>query len=188
MRPPLILVAAAICLGVLLVSGCGSDEPTVTPEAAAWADGYCSAVSSFSAAVAATTTSVSANETATPEQARAALAPVGSAASSFAVEVGELTPPATDGATDVKKATDELSTTVAKYVDRGAAAVDAWEAGERTQADALSTIGSELRATKQVIQQTTAEVRTLDIDLGAAMNDSATCQSLIETLESEPAS
>ncbi len=181
------LLAGIIVLG-LAVAGCGSDAPTVSPEAAQWADDYCQAAASFYTPVAAAVSSISAQDLATPAQARTALAPVSSAATTFASDMNALTPPATEGATHVKTETDDLAATITKYVARADAALDAWASGKQSQASALSVLGSELRATGQVISQTTANVRTLDTEIDAAVSDSSTCQSLIDTLGSPPVS
>ena len=174
---------AAVAGALLTVgAGCGSDEPSVPAATDAWATAYCSAIQSFLAPVETAATSITASDVSTPAKAEEVFAPVGAAATTFAADMAALPPTGTSEAADAKEQTDQLAKTVDKYVAQAQGALDAWKAGTGNQAQTLSTVGSELRGTKQVVGATTASLQSTDTTLSAAMADSAACQSVIASL------
>ncbi len=176
---------AALLLATSLVSivmGCGSDEPAVPPVADEWATAYCTAIESLATPVIQAASTVTKANVATPAQAQDALAPVGTAATAFARDMAALPPTGTTGAAEVKQQTDQLANTVDKYVGQARASLKLWEAGTGSQEATLSLVGSQLRAIRQGLGSATAAIRNVDTTISAAIDDSASCQSVLATI------
>ena len=110
---------------------------------------------------------------------------MGAAASDLADDLAGLPATGTSGAAQVEQHTDALASTIAEYVKKAQASLAAWEAGTGSEEQTLSLVGSQLRALRASLASTTAAIRTLDPVLNAAIDESTSCQSLIESLNSQ---
>jgi uncharacterized phage infection (PIP) family protein YhgE len=167
-----LLLTALVVLG-LVAAGCGGSSQSPQEK---WADGFCSAVTTWKGSISSATSSVEAGNVSKKSLEQAAT-DVESATSTFVDSLQTLGAPPTESGTSTKDSVSQLSTevgqglqkikTAAKGVTSVAAALSAVSVASGT----LSSMSSEISATTQQLQTSSSELQD-------AFKSTSSCKSL----------
>ena len=170
-------VAAILVLSLAgVTAGCGGDDETESDPTAAWADGFCSAVTDWTDELRTITSQFSDTSNLSEDGLQAAATDVQSATQTLVDELRDLGAPETDSGEEVKNALDTLSTTLE---DESAAIEDtANGVSSITQLpSAITKISSSLSALGTAFSQTLQTIESADAsgELRSALEDSPEC-------------
>jgi hypothetical protein len=168
------LLAVVACLAALLaVSGCGSGDKSTTPQAVTWADGVCSAVTSYKTALGNAATTLKSSELTKPALEGAANS-VRGATQDFISTLRDLGKPDTTAGQQAKKTLDGLSSNLHDQAQK---------IRESTSGSALSAVSvtsTALLTAQSQVATAFDKLKTLDPkgELHEAFSKADSCSSL----------
>jgi hypothetical protein len=164
-----------VALLAALAAGCGGgDEDSATE----WADGVCSAITSWSGSVTSTTDSLQAGSL-TADGLGTSVDEFESATNDFVDELRELGTPETDAGSQAKESLDELAGSIEDSVSQITAAVDD-VSGVSGLLNAVSEVSAALSTMSTDVSSTYSELKSLDPggELEQAFRDADSCDGL----------
>jgi hypothetical protein len=172
----------ALVLGLLVpaAAGCGGSDDAGAKPAAQWADGLCSAVSTWTSAVTDATTRLQRPESLGADGIGRAVDRVDEATRTFADEVRDLGRPDTASGDDVQDELSQLADELTSSADELGAAVDDSGGGLAELAVRLSSIAGTLAGMADSVGTAYDRIRNESgaDELRRAFTSSAACQSL----------
>jgi hypothetical protein len=166
-------------LAVSLAAGCGGDSGSSgSTSTADWADGLCSAITTWTSAISSATNSLKGG-TPTADKLKSAAGDVESATETFVDDVKGLGKPDTEAGQKAKESLDELADNVneeagkIKTAAEGVSGPSGVLAAVSTISTTLSTIGQQLASTFQELEQLDAKG-----ELESAFKDADACKPL----------
>ena len=170
-------IAAILVLALAgVAAGCGGDDETESDPTAAWADGFCSAVTDWTDELRTITSQFSDTSNLSEDGLRSAATDVQSATQTLVDELRDLGAPETDSGEEVKSALDTLSTTLE---DESAAIEDTANgvSGITELPSAITKISSSLSALGTAFSQTLQTIENADAsgELRSTLEDSPEC-------------
>ena len=170
-------VAAVLVLALAgVAAGCGGDDESSTDPTAAWADGFCSAVTDWTDELRTITSQFSDTSNLTEDGLQSAATDVQSATQTLVDQFRDLGAPETDSGDEVKNALDALSTTLD---DESTAIEDAANGVSNITElpSAITKISSSLSALGTAFSQTLQTIESADAsgELRTALEDSPEC-------------
>jgi hypothetical protein len=172
-----------IWIGAILVlalagvaAGCGGDDESESDPTAAWADGFCSAVTDWTDELQSITSQFSDTSNLSEDGIQSAATDVRSATQTLVDELRDLGAPETDSGEEVKSALDTLSATLedeSSEIEDTANGVS----GITELPSAITKISSSLSALGTAFSQTLETIENADAsgELRAALEDSPEC-------------
>ena len=170
-------IAAILVLALAgVAAGCGGDDETQTDPTAAWADGFCSAVTDWTDELQTITSQFSDTSNLSEDGLQSAATDVQSATQTLVDELRDLGAPETDSGEEVKSALDTLSTTLENEstaiedTANGVSGITGLPSAITKITTSLSALGTAFSQTLQTIENADAsgELRT-------ALEDSPEC-------------
>jgi hypothetical protein len=171
---------AAVVLSVSLVAvGCGGSDDEAADPTAAWASGFCSAITTWTNTLEDVTSQFTDTSNFSEDALRDAADDVSSATDQLIEDVRGLGRPETDSGEEVESAVDSLSTTLETEVSNIRDTVDELS-GITGLPTAISAITSSLSAMSSAFQSTLQTVQDADVDgeLESALEDAPECDDL----------
>ena len=169
------IVAILVLALAGVAAGCGGDESESDPTAA-WADGFCSAVTDWTDELRTITSQFSDTSNLSEDGLQSAATDVLSATQTLVDELRDLGAPETDSGEEVKSALDTLSTTLE---DESSAIEDTANGVSNITElpSAITKISSSLAALGTAFSQTLQTIENADAsgELRAALEDSPEC-------------
>jgi ABC-type transporter Mla subunit MlaD len=165
-------------LAVSLAVGCGGDDGGGGSSTTEWADGVCSAITTWSESITSTADSLRGGNP-TEGELRNAVDDFESATSNFVDDLRGLGAPDTESGEQAKESLDELSGNVEENVSRMKSAVDD-ASGASEVLEAISTVSATLSTMGQQLSATFTELEQLDAggELERAFSDADSCDEL----------
>ncbi|HEX4746454.1 MAG TPA: hypothetical protein VFU99_06175 [Gaiellaceae bacterium] len=105
-------LSAAVAVAALVAAGCGGSDDSETDSTAAWASGFCTAVTDWTDELQTITSSFSDTSNLSEDGLRSAADDVQSATQQLVDDIRDLGAPETDGGEEIRSALDSLSTTL----------------------------------------------------------------------------
>jgi hypothetical protein len=170
-------IAAILVLALAgVAAGCGGDDETESDPTAAWADGFCSAVTDWTDELQTITSQFSDTSNLSEDGLRSAATDVQSATQTLVDELRDLGAPETDSGEEVKNALDTLSTTL----EDESSAIEDTANGVSSITElpsAITKISSSLSALGTAFSQTLQTIENADAsgELRSALEDSPEC-------------
>jgi hypothetical protein len=170
-------IAAILALALAGVAvGCGGDDESETDPTAAWADGFCSAVTDWTDELQTITSQFSDTSNLSEDGLQSAATDVQAATQTLVDELRDLGAPETDSGEEVKSALDTLSTTL----EDESSAIEDTANGVSSITElpsAITTISSSLSALGTAFSQTLQTIENADAsgELRSALEDSPAC-------------
>jgi len=165
-------------LAVSLAAGCGGDSGSSgSTSTAEWADGLCSAITTWTSAISSATNSLKGTPTA--DGLKSAAGDVESATETFVDDVKGLGKPDTEAGQKAKESLDKLADNVNEEAGKikdaadGASGASGVLAAASTLSTTLATIGQQLASTFQELEQLDAKG-----ELESAFKDAEACKPL----------
>ena len=170
-------IAAILVLALAgVAAGCGGDDETESDPTAAWADGFCSAVTDWTDELRTITSQFSDTSNLSEDGLQSAASDVQSATQTLVDELRDLGAPETESGEEVKDALDTLSTTLE---DESAAIENTANgvSGITELPSAITKISSSLSALGTAFSQTLQTIESADAsgELRSALEDSPEC-------------
>ena len=177
MRKALALVALALVVGV--AASCGGDDEADEDPTAAWASGFCSAVTSWTNELESITSEFSDTSNLNEEGLRSAADDARSATDELVEELRGLGRPDTPSGEAVESSIDELSTTLENEVAEIEETADGIS-GLTELPGAISTITASLATMSTAFSDTLTAISESDAqgELDAALEDSPECDEI----------
>jgi prophage DNA circulation protein len=170
-------IAAILVLALAgVAAGCGGDDETESDPTAAWADGFCSAVTDWTDELQTITSQFSDTSNLSEEGLQSAATDVQSATQTLVDTLRDLGAPETDSGEEVKDALDTLSTTL----EDESSAIEDTANGVSSITElpsAITKISSSLSALGTAFSQTLQTIENADAsgELRSALEDSTEC-------------
>jgi hypothetical protein len=179
MRKALALLALALLVGV--AASCGGDDEAEENPTAAWAGGFCNAVTSWQDELESIASRFSDASDLSPEGLQSAAEDARSATDALVDDLRELGRPETDSGDEVQSAVDGLSTTI----ESEAAKIEETANGVSGLTDlpgAITMISTSVSTMLTALSDTVTTIRGSDVDvegeLEAAFEDSPECDEI----------
>ena len=165
-------------LAVFLAAGCGGDDGGGSSSTTEWADGVCSAITTWSESITATADSLR-NGKLSEGGLRSAVDDFESATSTFVDDLRALEAPDTESGQKAKESLDQLSDDVEENVSTMKSAVDD-ASGARGIVDAVTAVSGALSTMGGQLSATFAELAQLDpeSELETAFEEADSCSEL----------
>jgi ABC-type transporter Mla subunit MlaD len=165
-------------LAVSLATGCGGDDGGGGASSTEWADGVCSAITTWSQSITSTAESLRGGNL-SEDELRNAVDDFESATSDFVDDLRGLGAPDTESGEQAKESLDELSGNVEENVSRMRSAVDD-VSGASGVLEAITTVSATLSTMGQQLSATFTELEQLDAggELERAFSDTDSCDEL----------
>ena len=173
-------IAAIVVLALAgVAAGCGGDDESESDPTAAWADGFCSAVTDWTDELQTITAQFSDTSNLSQDGLESAASDVRTATQTLIDNLKELGAPDTDSGQEVKTALDSLSETL----DSETSTIEDTADDISSIADlpsAISDISSSLSALGTTFSQTLTAIDDADVngELQAALEDSPECANI----------
>jgi len=169
------LLASGTAALALVAGGCGGDESSASPTEA-WADSFCTAITTWKDSLTSVTEQFSSPSSLTSEALTNAANDAKSSTETFVDELRALGPPETESGEAVKSSIDELSNTVESEV----AKIESTAEGVSGLADlpsAITSITTSISAMSSALSATvqTAESADTSGELRTALGDTPAC-------------
>jgi ABC-type transporter Mla subunit MlaD len=165
-------------LAVSLAAGCGGDDGGGGSSTTEWADGVCSAITTWSESITSTADSLRGGNL-TEDELRNAVDDFESATSDFVDDLTGLEAPDTESGEQAKESLDELSANVEQNVSTMKSAVDD-ASGTSGVLEAISTVSATLSTMGKQLSAMFTELEQLDPggELERAFSDADSCDEL----------
>jgi hypothetical protein len=170
-------IAAIVVLALAgVAAGCGGDSESDTDPTAAWADGFCSAVTDWTTELQTITSQFSDTSNLSQDGLESAASDLREATETLVSDLEDLGAPETDSGEEVKSSLDSLSTTLETETSE----IQDTAEGVSSIADlpsAISTISTALAALGTAFSQTLQTIEDADAsgELQTALEDSPEC-------------
>jgi hypothetical protein len=175
------LALAPLALAVVLVAGCGGGgSSSSSPSTKDWADGLCSAITTWSNSVKSAGESLKSGNLSEGDL-KQSTTEIKSATNAFADDLKALGKPNTDAGQQAKDAIDQLATQVKKDVDTlGKAVDDASGQGAKGAVSAASSIATSLSTMSTQIASAASTLQQADAkgELTQGFRDAPACKKL----------
>lgn len=175
------LIACAVAALALVAAGCGgSDEASSgsseAPPAAEWADGFCTAITTWTDSIKTVTEQFTDLSSFSQDGLEEAANDVKSATDTLVDDLKGLGAPDTESGQEVKDSIDELSTTLESQIDEIETTVDE-TSGLTEVPGAITSISTSLSAMSTAFSSTLQTVESADAEgeLQTALEDSPAC-------------
>ena len=170
---------AALAFVVAVAAGCGGDDESSEDPTAAWASGFCNAVTTWTDELESITSQFSDTSSLSEEGIQSAAEDAKSATDQLIDDLRGLGSPETESGEDVRSAVDGLSTTLeneAAKIEDTANGVS----GLTELPSAISTITTSLSAMATAFSDTFTTIQNADVDgeLESALEDSPECDEI----------
>jgi methyl-accepting chemotaxis protein len=174
MRTRLALSLVALALG-LAAAGCGGSDDEADPTAA-WASGFCSAVTGWTDALQDVTSQFSDTSNLSQDGLESAAGDVKESTQQLVDDIRALGAPETDGGEEIRSTLDTLSTTLETEADEIEAAVEGIS-GITGLPSAISTVTASLSAMGTAFSEALQAIGQADVggELQSALEDSPEC-------------
>ena len=161
-----------------LATGCGGDDAGGSSSAIEWADGVCSAITTWSESITSTADSLKGGNL-TEEELRSAVDDFESATSEFVDDLRGLGEPDTEAGDKAKESLDQLSRNVEENVSKMKSAVDD-ASGVSGIVEAATAVSASLSTMGEQLSSTFAELKQLDPggELKRAFSEAHSCDEL----------
>ncbi len=171
------LVAATVVAAALLAAGCGSSGSDTTPTAT-WADGLCSAITTWTSSIKAIADTVKGGDL-SKDTLTSAVDQAKSATKTFTDDLDNLGKPDTQAGQQAKDSVDQLSTDLNADMTKVQDAVDG-ASGVSGVISAVSVISSTLVTAGNQVSSTVSGLQGLDAkgELESAFKQSSSCTAL----------
>jgi hypothetical protein len=172
------LVTGLIAIAVALAAGCGDDGGSETSPTVEWADGLCSAITTWRDSLTSTADSLRGGNL-SEDSLRSAVDDFESATSDFVDDVRDLGIPETEAGEEAKASLDRLADDVEEGVSTMQSAVDDAE-GAGGALEAISTVAGTLSTLGEQLASTFAGLEDLDAagELEEAFREADACDEL----------
>ena len=170
-----------LLLLVVLVAGCGGGGSSGSSSTSDWANGFCSAITSWTTSIQTAGKSLQGGNV-SEKSLKSAANDIKSATSTFADDLKGLGKPDTDSGQQAKESVDQLSSQIKSDASEIEQAVEG-ASGLSGAQKALTTVGSTLSKMSSQISSTLSELNGLDPkgDLLKAFNNADSCKSLAKS-------
>jgi methyl-accepting chemotaxis protein len=165
-------------LAVSLATGCGGDDGGGSSSTTEWADGVCSAITTWSESVTSTADSLRGGNL-SEDELRSAVNDFESATSDFVDDLKGLGEPDTEAGAKAKESLDQFSANVEENVSTMKTAVD--DVSDASEVvEAVTTVSATLSTMGQQLSSTFAELKQLDAggELERAFSEADSCDEL----------
>ena len=172
------LVAATVAAAALLAAGCGSSSSSDTTPTATWADGLCSAITTWTSSIKAIGDTVKGGDV-SKDTLTSAVDQAKSATKTFTDDLDNLGKPDTEAGQQAKESVDQLSTDLSADMTKVQDAVDG-ASGVSGIVSAVSVISSTLVTAGNQVSSTISGLQSLDAkgELESAFKQSSSCTTL----------
>jgi hypothetical protein len=162
-------------VAVSLATGCGGDDGGGGSSATEWADGVCSAITTWSESITSTADSLRGGDL-SEDELRSAVEDFESATSDFVDDLRGLERPDTEAGEKAKESLDQLAGDVEENVSRVKSAVDD-ASGMSGIVGAVTAVSATLSTMDEQLSSTFAELEELDAggQLQAALGEADSC-------------
>ena len=169
-------LSAVVAVAALAAAGCGGSDDSESDPTAAWASGFCTAVTDWTDELQTITSSFSDTSNLSEDGLRTAADDVRSATQQLVDEIRDLGAPETDGGEEIRSALDSLSTTLETESAGIEQTVDSIS-GLTGLANAAASITTSLSAMGTAFSETLQTIDAADVDgeLQSALEDSPEC-------------
>ena len=171
------LLATAVVALALVAAGCGgSDESSSASPTDEWADGFCTAITTWTDSLKSVTEQFASPSSLTQDGLTDAANDVKSSTDTLVDDLRGLGAPDTESGQAVKTSIDELSTTLESEVSKIESAVDG-ASGLTELPSAISSITTSLSAMGSAFASTLQAIESADVkrELQTALEDSPAC-------------
>jgi hypothetical protein len=177
MRKALALLALAVVVAV--AASCGGDDETAEDPTAAWASGFCTAITGWTDELESITSQFSDTSNLSQEGIRSAADDAKSATDQLVEEIRGLGRPETESGDEVQSAVDNLSTTLENEATKIEETADG-VSGITELPSAITTISTSLTAMATAFSDTLSTIQDADADgeLESALEASPECDEI----------
>jgi hypothetical protein len=174
--------AVLVCIALLaaVAAGCGGDDEASAESTAAWADGFCTAVQSWTDELERIGEDLGDVSSLSGDAIRDAAEQADSATDEFIQELRDLGAPDTESGDVIESEIDELSDAVEDEREKLREAAEDAESGLTETAAAIATLGSSITVLGTALQETLQAIEDADAggELETAFEESEACDSL----------
>jgi hypothetical protein len=172
------LVAVAVAAAAILAAGCGSSSSSDSTPTATWADGLCSAITTWTSSIKAIGDTVKGGDL-SKDTLTSAVDQAKSATKTFTDDLDNLGKPDTEAGQQAKDSVDQLSTDLNADMTKVQDAVDG-ASGVSGIVSAVSVISSTLVTAGNQVSSTISGLQSLDAkgELESAFKQSSSCTAL----------
>jgi hypothetical protein len=170
------IIAVLVFATAVMAAGCGGDDESESDPTAAWAAGFCTAVTDWTDELQTITSGFSDTSNLSEDGLRSAAADARAATQTLVDDLKDLGAPETDSGEEVQAALDDLSATLESETE----AIEDTAEGASGLADlpnAITTISSSLSTLGTAFSQALTAIEDADVsgELQSALEDSPEC-------------
>ena len=175
-------VAVLLCVGLLAVvaAGCGGDDEAGSDSTAAWADGFCTSVKSWTDELERIAEELGDVGSLSADSIREAADDADAATDDFVQEIRDLGAPDTESGDTIEQEIEELADAVESEREKLREAAEDAESGLTETAAAIATLGSAITVLGTALQETLQAIEDADAsgELETALEESEACDAL----------